>query len=691
MPPTNETDDWLGARRALDGRTPLPLAAMSGNVNLVEITLECEPDGSLRDCDGATSHQLATEQGKALIAALVNGDNLPSHINNPGVDLFQAQAIRGFPASPIRPGILPMTHRVAVCVIAFMAGWSMALPATHGLEPIPDKLVVLTFDDSAKSHFTNVRPVLKRYGFGATFFVTEGFDFPTNKTDYMTWQEIAALDRDGFEIGNHTRDHLGVADDTVDQLEEQIEAINRQCEAHGIPRTTSFAYPGNSLAPAALPILQKLGIRFARRGGAPEYDCREGRGFAYEPGLDHPLLIPSAGDARPAWTLDDFIAAVEQARYQRVAVLQFHGVPDTAHNWVDSSPRQFDAYMNYLAKNNYTVIAVRDLARYIDPDVVPSNPQQIIEDRRQSMARHVSRNNFRRPVADDELRYWLENMIVDHGFTDVEAAAATGLSTADVTAAVGRLSIPHRDQTTASRTLSAIKVRPYPGGRHPRIGFLDGAIRPQRETKFSAFLPWDPTQYVVVDVPEALWAQQGDARELLYLAHTHVPTRWSREGVALEPLEWTRRDDGSLEIERRLPNQVVFGASVVPQRDHVRMELWIVNGTSETLRGLVVQNCVMLKGARDFNAMTNDNKLFESPFAACRTADSNRWIITAWEQCVRPWGNAPCPCLHSDPQFPDCDPGETQRLRGWLSFYEGTDIESELRRIKSVSWLRQVD
>ena len=48
-------------------------------------------------------------------------------------------------------------------------------------EPIPDKLVVLTFDDSVKSQFTVVRPILLKYKFGATFYITEGFDFKTNK------------------------------------------------------------------------------------------------------------------------------------------------------------------------------------------------------------------------------------------------------------------------------------------------------------------------------------------------------------------------------------------------------------------------------------------------------------------------------------------------------------------------------
>src|SRR5262249_52631194 len=155
-------------------------------------------------------------------------------------------------------------------------------------------------------------------------------------------------------------------------------------------------------------------------------------------------------------------------------------------------------------------------------------------------------------------------------------------------------------------TTSVLKVLPYPGGRHPRIGFLDGAIRPQRETKFSAFLPWDRSQYVVVDLPEAIWIKRGIDRELLYLADTDVPTIWTRQKVSPEPLEWDR-ENGSLQVERTLPNHVAFGARIVPTRDAVRMELWITNRTDETLRGLVVQNCVMLKGAFEFNSISNDN------------------------------------------------------------------------------------
>ncbi len=271
--------------------------------------------------------------------------------------------------------------RLSMCLLLVVVG-STAI----ALEPIPDKLVVLTFDDASKSHFTVARPLLKKYKFGATFFVTEGFDMTTNKRDYMTWEEIAQLHKDGFEIGNHTRGHMGVTDKNVGDLAEQVRAINERCKEYGIPAPVSFAYPGNAITKKALPILKDFGIKFARRGGSPEFPSKEGRGFAYEPGLDHPLLIPSAGDARPDWTLEDLKRAVDPAKHGKIAVLQFHGVPDTAHSWVTTSIEQFEGYLKYLSDNKFHVIALRDLSRYVDKKIVPANPWGVIEDRQRQLA-----------------------------------------------------------------------------------------------------------------------------------------------------------------------------------------------------------------------------------------------------------------------------------------------------------------
>ncbi len=294
--------------------------------------------------------------------------------------------------------------------------------------------------------------------------------------------------------------------------------------------------------------------------------------------------------------------------------------------------------------------------------------------------------NSRRPSDDSELQFWLENMVWYHGFSPSEIRAATGVDDEKIAAALERFQItPEKRPRRAAE--DPLLVLPYPGGRHPRIGFLDGAIEPQRDTKVSVFTPWanetaDAASYAVVDVPEAIFSNLG----LTYLAHTHVPTIWDGRREKLKPVEWQRRDDGSLDFERTLPNAIAFGTKVVPRRDVVLMELWLRNGTDEKLTDMRVQNCIMLKGMPGFNGQTNANKLIRKPYVACHSEDGGRWIITAWEPCHRPWANPPCPCLHSDPKLPDCAAGETVRVRGAVWFYEGADIDGELRRIEATTW-----
>jgi predicted amidohydrolase len=288
---------------------------------------------------------------------------------------------------------------------------------------------------------------------------------------------------------------------------------------------------------------------------------------------------------------------------------------------------------------------------------------------------------FRRPTNDADLHFWLEDMVVFHRFTPGEVSVATGLTLNEVHSAIQKFDLAGKSPPPRTST-EPLRLLPYPGGRHPRIGFLDGAIAPQRETKFSVFTPWDPTAYVVVDVPEAIFSNLG----LTYLAHTHIPTIWDTQGITLPRLEWQRLEDGSLASERVLPNGIVFGARVIPSPTQVRMRLWLRNGTSDKLTGLRVQNCAMLSGAPGFIAQTLTNKVFQSPYAAARSEDGRHWIIMAWDPVHRCWGNEQCPCLHSDPQFPDCPPGQTVHVRGWLSFYEGVDVKDELERIDQTGW-----
>jgi hypothetical protein len=284
-----------------------------------------------------------------------------------------------------------------------------------------------------------------------------------------------------------------------------------------------------------------------------------------------------------------------------------------------------------------------------------------------------------RPASGEELVYWLANM-ARHGFTLEEMSAATGLVERELreTLRRERLDDPKRRDAVLKVREERLLALPYPGGRHPRIGFLEGAIDPQRETKVSVFAPWDAGGYVVVDVPEAIFTNLG----LTYLAHTHIPTIWTERKVELERLEWERRADGSLRSRRRLPNGIEFETIVTAEKDVVWLEFALINGSGRAVTDVRVQVCNMLKGMRGFEQQAEGDVVKFGSLIAAKSRDGRRWVIAGWEPTHRTWNNPPVPCIHSDAKMPDCKPGAIQRVRGFVRFYEGADVHPELRRLQ---------
>jgi len=250
----------------------------------------------------------------------------------------------------------------------------METPARTSVEVIPAKTVVLTFDDAVKSHLAFVAPLLREHGFGASFFVCHAWMDDT--ANFMSWEDMAALHRMGFEIGNHTWNHGSFNTlESAAELKEELKKVDDALAQVGVPRPVSFAWPGNAFGPEALDVLRKAGYQFARRGMQPEKPYGEIHlGPLYDPKVHDPLLIPTSADAYPNWTFEHFKRVVDQAVEGKAVILQFHGVPDVAHPWVHTPPEQFEKYMAYLKEGGFRVIALRDLAPYIDGARLPSDP-----------------------------------------------------------------------------------------------------------------------------------------------------------------------------------------------------------------------------------------------------------------------------------------------------------------------------
>ena len=105
--------------------------------------------------------------------------------------------------------------------------------------PIPDRLVVLSFDDGNKSDITYVAPALQRLGFSATFFVSEGLGF--GGPQRLSWDDVRQLDQMGFEIANHTISHPNLLLIPPQQVRPQIADFTEHCLHHRVTRPVSIA------------------------------------------------------------------------------------------------------------------------------------------------------------------------------------------------------------------------------------------------------------------------------------------------------------------------------------------------------------------------------------------------------------------------------------------------------------------
>lgn len=266
--------------------------------------------------------------------------------------------------------ILPLLLPLACIVLtASSGGKESEQKAKPKYLPIPDKLIVLSFDDGNVSDFTNVPKVLKKHGFGATFYITEGLGFLKNPDHYVSWEQIRKLHDMGYEIGNHTQHHSNVTRLNEEEFLASLTHIDKRCSDHGIAKPVTFCFPGFQDNLASVRVLEKHGFLFARRGVGPEYrdGGRGARGPAYDPKIDDPLLVPTTGYAGPDWKMEDLVWSVDQAKDGKIAVLCFHGIPAIEHPWVNTDLKNFEKYMQYLRDEGCTVIAMRDLAKYVDP------------------------------------------------------------------------------------------------------------------------------------------------------------------------------------------------------------------------------------------------------------------------------------------------------------------------------------
>lgn len=75
---------------------------------------------------------------------------------------------------------------------------------------LPDKSVVITFDDAYLDILNQGKPILDKHGFPFTIFINPGI-VEQNSGKYLSWQQLKAMADDGVIIANHGMEHDSLA------------------------------------------------------------------------------------------------------------------------------------------------------------------------------------------------------------------------------------------------------------------------------------------------------------------------------------------------------------------------------------------------------------------------------------------------------------------------------------------------
>ncbi len=124
-----------------------------------------------------------------------------------------------------------------------------AAALTEG-RPLPERTVVLTFDDGYADFHEHALPLLDSHGFTATVFVTTGWlddagdEAAGRPLDRMlTWKQVRELDLAGIEIGAHSHSHAQLDQLPGPVLEEELRRSKELLEEHTCRPVTTLAYP----------------------------------------------------------------------------------------------------------------------------------------------------------------------------------------------------------------------------------------------------------------------------------------------------------------------------------------------------------------------------------------------------------------------------------------------------------------
>lgn len=149
--------------------------------------------------------------------------------------------------------------------------------------PLPDKAIVLTFDDGYADNYENAFPALRNHDFPATVFVIAQFA-EENRWGHMSWAQLKEMANAGIEIGSHTLDHPSLRNKPHAYQMNEIVGSKQLISSRLAVPVVSFSYPSGDYDATTLELVRSAGytsavttIQGAKQNSEAIYELRRVR------------------------------------------------------------------------------------------------------------------------------------------------------------------------------------------------------------------------------------------------------------------------------------------------------------------------------------------------------------------------------------------------------------------------------
>jgi peptidoglycan/xylan/chitin deacetylase (PgdA/CDA1 family) len=126
--------------------------------------------------------------------------------------------------------------------------------------PLPDKPIVLTFDDGWRDHYEVAFPILRKYKCVATFFIiTDG----VGHSAYMNWGQIRQMALAGMDMEAHSLTHPKLTKIPPQEAYREIWQSKQSLESQLHRPVTIFAYPFGAYNDSIIGMVRHAGFEAA--------------------------------------------------------------------------------------------------------------------------------------------------------------------------------------------------------------------------------------------------------------------------------------------------------------------------------------------------------------------------------------------------------------------------------------------